>query len=72
MSNHHVLIASPPDRENLVAMIDHEREQRAEINQESGSLLIEVYPRRDGKPWVFDLDEMMGTLQSAKQRLVDH
>jgi hypothetical protein len=46
-----VEIASPPDREYLVAPLMFEHEQWAEVDQESGSLTIEFYPRRDGQPW---------------------
>jgi hypothetical protein len=70
MPTHKVILASPPDRDKLVAMIDFEDEQWAEVNQESGSLTIEVYPRRDGKPWVFDFDSVVIALERAKSRLV--
>jgi hypothetical protein len=72
MSNHRIAIASPPDRDKLVAMIDYGHEQWAEINHESTDPVVELYPRRDGKPWVFDFNEMMSTLESAKQRLELH
>jgi hypothetical protein len=72
MSNHRIAIASPPDREKLVAMIDFGYEQWAEVNQESTDLVVELYPRRDGKPWVFDFDEMMSALETAKRRLDLH
>jgi hypothetical protein len=70
MSTHTVNIASPPDRERLVAMDNYENEQWAEVNQESGNLMLEIYPRRDGKPWIFDLDEAVTELERAKDRLV--
>ena len=63
-------IASPPDREKLVAQVSYDREQWAEINQESGNLSLELYPRQDGKPWEFNFDEALGALQLARQRLV--
>jgi hypothetical protein len=72
MSNHRISIASPPDREKLVAMIDYGNEQWAEINQESTDFVVEIYPRRDGKPWLFDFNEMMSALESAKRRLEFH
>ncbi|MFL5329105.1 MAG: hypothetical protein ACJ8C4_09320 [Gemmataceae bacterium] len=64
-----VSIASPPDRDRLVAMIDFENEQWAEINQESDTLVLEVYSRRDGTPWVFPLEEAITAIQQAKVRL---
>jgi hypothetical protein len=70
MSQHHVSIASPPDRESLVAMIDFNGEQWAEINSESGDVRVELYPRRDGQPWVFDLADAMAAIDVARSRLL--
>jgi hypothetical protein len=63
-------IASPPDREKLVAQISYDREQWAEVNQESGSLTLELYPRQDGKPWEFSFDEALTALRHAQERLI--
>jgi hypothetical protein len=63
-------IASPPDRERLVAEVFYAREQWAEINQERGSLTLELYPRRDGKPWEFSFDEALTALRCAQRRLL--
>jgi len=63
-------IASPPDREKLVAELFFGSEQWAEINQESGGLTLQLYSRRDGRPWEFSFDEAMGMLQRASRRLV--
>ena len=65
-------ICSPPDREKLVAQISHDREQWAEIHQETGSLTLELYPRRDGKPWEFSFDETLKALRDAQKRLTGH
>lgn len=71
-------ICSPPDREKLVSclMVTFENPvdgieggQFAEINQESADLQIEIYPRRDGKPWTFDLDRLMQCLEHARHVL---
>jgi hypothetical protein len=69
MSTFRITIASPPDREKLVAMIDVGDEQWAEVNQETAELQIEFYPRRDGKPWVFSLTEAQAAVDAAKARL---
>jgi hypothetical protein len=66
-----VEIGSPPDRENLVAMISWGHDQWAEINQEIGSLTLRIYPRQDGKPWEFSFDEALRALEQAKRRLID-
>jgi hypothetical protein len=65
-----ISISSPPDRERLVADIFVGNTQWAELNQEQGSLTLELYPRQDGKPWVFDYEEVLIALQAAKERLV--
>lgn len=62
-------IASPPDREKLVAEIFYDSEQWAEIHQETGLLTLQLYPRRDGQPWEFSFDEAVGMLQRASRRL---
>ncbi len=62
-------IASPPDREKLVAQILFDRKQWAEIHQDSGSLTLELYPREDGKPWQFSFDEALTALRHAQKRL---
>jgi hypothetical protein len=63
-------IASPPDRERLVAEIFYEHEQWAEIHQETEALTVELYPRRDGKLWSFALQDAISALQIAGRRLV--
>ncbi|MEX1094859.1 MAG: hypothetical protein WED34_02360 [Planctomycetales bacterium] len=70
MNEHRIVIASPPDREKLVAMIDGNDEQWAEINQDSGELRLEIYPRRDGRPWEFALAGALTAIETAKARLV--
>ena len=70
MSQHHVSIAGPPHRKSLVAMIDFNGEQWAEINTESGDVRVEIYSRRDGQPWAFDLADAMAALEAARSRLL--
>jgi hypothetical protein len=62
-------ICSPPDREKLVAQISFDREEWAEVHQETGSLTLELYPRQDGKPWQFSFDEALTALRHAQKRL---
>jgi len=64
-------LCSPPDRQKLVATIMINGEQWVELNQESGSLTLEIYPRQDGQPWVFDFDSAMDGLAKAKERLAE-
>jgi hypothetical protein len=62
-------LSSPPDREKLVAEIMFDHVQWAEIDQESGTLEVEFYPRPDQKPWRINLDTAIEALNSAKGRL---
>ncbi len=65
-----ICIASPPDREYLVAEIFFDDVQWAEINRERETLEIEFYPRPDGTPWRIDYEDVLGVLHEAKQKLV--
>lgn len=67
---HRIGLASPPDREKLVAEIFFGDMQWAEINQERGDLEVEFYPRTDGKPWELKYDDAVKALNQAKQRLM--
>jgi hypothetical protein len=64
-------ISSPPDRERLVSEIMVNHVQWAEINQETGDLRVEFYPRPDAKPWNFSLEEAMEALVDAKKALIE-
>lgn len=65
-----ITIASPPDREQLVAEVFFGNEQVAEINQDAEDLRIEVYCRPSAAPWVLPFEEFMNTLNQAKVRLL--
>jgi len=68
--NFRISISSPPDRERLVAEVFADNAQWAELNQESANLTLELYPRQDGQPWVFDFEQALRVLQEAKERLL--
>ena len=65
-----ILITSPPDRERTVAEIWGDDDQLAEINDESGYVRVEIYPRLDGKPWLLPYDDLLQLLEQAKISLV--
>jgi len=69
-NNYRLCISSPPDREKLVAEIFFGDEQWAELNQEGPALALEVYPRRDGRPWQLTLEIVLAALSDAKVRLL--
>ena len=64
-----VEIASPPDRERIVAEIWLDDEMIAEVNAETEKLVVELYPRPDGTAWIVDFDDLERALGAARSRL---
>lgn len=62
---------SDQDHEDLIVEINFGDQFVAIVNQEKGPDLpeIEVHPRPDGKPWVFNLHEFFDALSAARARL---
>jgi len=65
-----ICISSLPDRERLVAEIFLGDEQWAELNQEGNRLSLEIYPKRSGRYWLLDFEDVVNILAEAKRRLV--
>lgn len=64
------IVASPPDKNGLVVQLfSRGKGQWAEIDQEEGLLVIEVYAGPDGKALRFDLEEVERVITLAKERL---
>lgn len=70
MEKFRITIASLPDRECLVAEILYEGVQWAEISQETGELIIQIYLPSDKKYWEFPLEEALEAVEKAKKRLL--
>ncbi len=66
-----IVIVSLPDKEKLVAEIYFGSEQWAELSREKESFVLEIYPRRTGEPWSFNLENVLDILQQAKHELRD-
>lgn len=66
-----ISLASPPDRENLVAEILYNHIQVAEINTESDKLCIQIYKNPKNEWWEFDYEEFLQALEYAKLRLTN-
>ena len=64
-----IVVASLPDREDLVAELYCGGVQWAELNTENGSLTLEIYPPPDGGPWILDYSAAMDVLSRAKHEL---
>jgi hypothetical protein len=65
-----ITVASPPDRDRLVAEVFFDDIQWAEINQESDELEVEFYPRPDNRPWRVPLSIAVDALERAKAELM--
>lgn len=62
-------LSSPPDRDQLVAdlLVDHA--QLAEVRLDSGGLVVEIYPRADGRPWTVAESDLQAALSAAVELL---
>jgi hypothetical protein len=65
-----ILITSPPDRERVVSEIWGDDDQLAEVNNEAGTVSVEIYPRADGKPWVLAYEDLLKLLEEAREALM--
>lgn len=67
----YIVVASLPDRENLVAEICFKGYQWVEISQETGDeLVIQFYSHPKERYWEFPLDQALEALEQAKKKLV--
>lgn len=65
-----ICISSPPDRHGLVAEVFFGNDQWAELYQENGNFILEIYPSQDGKDWQLGYYQVIDALIEAKKRLV--
>ncbi len=70
MNKFEITIVSVPYREELVADIYHEKVCWVEISHEGEELKIQFYPHPTKKYWEFPLEEALGILEKAKQRMI--
>lgn len=62
-------IASVPDRDEVVAEIWYNDEMVAEMRQDNGETILEIYGKESGAPWSFKLQEWLRALDEAEKRL---
>ena len=67
--NTEILITSPPDRERVVAEIWYGDSQLAELNEEAGQPMLEIYPNPTGEAWILDFNELVSLLERARAAL---
>jgi hypothetical protein len=67
-----IVLASPPDRDHLVAEIFVGTNQLAEVRWDHGEFLIELYARRSGEPWTLPYvlsDALSDAVATLRDRL---
>jgi hypothetical protein len=70
MSVIRIVIASVPDRDELVAELWVGEIQWAELSHDSGDMILQIYSNPTGKPWEFPPDEIVESIQKAKAALL--
>ena len=68
-SGFEIILASVPDRDDLVAEIWRGDAQFAEVRLDVEQFLVEVYKNPNDLKWTFDHSELVGALNAAKSRL---
>ena len=64
-----IKIASVPDRGRVVAELWFQDEQFAELNQEQDEIMVELYARSSGTPWIIPYSDLLFALREAKNDL---
>jgi len=71
LGDFYIVVASLPDRDQVVAEIYYKNNQWVEINQElSDEMIIQFYSHPKQEYWEFPLEEALEALQQAKQKLL--
>jgi len=63
-----VTIASVPDREKLVAELWYEQELWGEISQDTGELVLEIYPNSNFRQ--LKCEDLIHAVQQAENQLL--
>ena len=70
MGDIELTIASPPDRERVVAEGFLNGEQLFELsNEPSRHFILEIYPRTEGEPWRMSAEQFISALREAQEKL---
>jgi len=65
-----ITIASVPDREKLVAELWYDQELWGEISQDTGELVLEIYPSPTHPFRQLKCEELIMAVQHAKDKLL--
>jgi hypothetical protein len=66
-----ITIASVPDRDKLVAELWYGKELWGEISQDTGELVLEIYPSSIHEFRQLKCEELIKAIQHAKDKLLD-
>jgi|JI102314A1RNA_FD_contig_21_16220032_length_331_multi_3_in_0_out_0_1 hypothetical protein len=66
-----IILASVPDRDDLVAEIWRGDSQFAEVRREEERFFVELYPNPKDLAWIFEHSELIEALNAAERRLRD-
>jgi len=66
-----ITIASVPDRDKLVAELWYDQELWGEISQDTGELVLEIYPNPTHSFRQLKCEELITAVQQAKDKLLD-
>jgi hypothetical protein len=64
-----VRIASPPDREQLVAELLIAQGQLADVRYEDEELVVDIYSQIGGRPWVVRATDLRNALAAGMEML---
>lgn len=64
-----ITYSTPNDRKGVVAEIWVDNEQVAEICDDPGHMIIEIYPRKSGEPWKFKPEDLTRAIADATNGL---
>lgn len=65
-----VEVASPPDRDDLVAELWQANAMWGEVRWAGGRFVLELYPKPGDGAWSFGLDEVLECLEESKRTLI--
>jgi hypothetical protein len=66
-----IAVASPPDRDGLVAELFTSDGQIAELRRDGMALTMEIYPRPDGAPWQVEMSQLFAAMAVAAGNVGD-
>lgn len=70
MSDFEIVVASIPDRDELITELYYKGSQWVEISHETNEMLIQFYPHPSQGYWEFSLKKALEALEQAKQRMI--